>query len=205
MKMISNPLLPMLFSIAALSSTFAGPDGGDRRGIPTRDLVPRCEKHYVDRTGTKVFAWDPPGAEPRYYTVLCFDVDGAREFQRVPLHLGVGEVAFVSACGRWSFSAGGPFYKFGPGGDDTMAEETLSGLRAATGSLLMDVHYAHNSDHYVFPGAEQPVAIHGPCESVTFIAHDQLATSGVDAKGLLHVRIQTLDPLLVAEGKGFVK
>ncbi|MDR3405590.1 MAG: hypothetical protein P4L99_24050 [Chthoniobacter sp.] len=207
MKTISNHLLPMLFSIAALSTSFAGPDGGDRRGIPTRDLVPRCEKHYLDRTGTQVFSWDPIGADPRPMTVLCFDVDGARKFQRVPLHLGIGEVALVSACGTWKFSAGGRYYEFGPGGDGTMPEMTLTRRRAATGSLLMDVHFGRVSDRFVFSDQGAPIAIHGPCDSVTFIAHDQVATSGLDYKGLLHVRIQILDPVLVAEGedKGYVK
>ncbi|MEP6671767.1 MAG: hypothetical protein ABJF10_21585 [Chthoniobacter sp.] len=202
MKTISNSLLPMLFSIAALSTSFAGPDGGERGGIPTRDLAPRCEKHYIDRTGTQVFRWDPVGADPRPMTVLCFDVDGAREYQRVPLHLGFGDVALVTACGSWQFSAGGAYYKFGPEGDGTMPETTLTGLRAAAGSLLMDVHYYRYSDRFVFSGPGQPIAVHGPCESITFIAHDQLVTRGVDSKGLLHVRIQILDSLLVAAGEG---
>lgn len=207
MKSISNFLLPMLLSIAAVSTSFAGPDGAAARGIPTRDLAPRCEKHYLDRTGTQVFRWDPIGADPRPITVLCFDVDGSREFQRVPLHLGIGDVAFVSACGRWKFSAGGPFYKFGPGGDGNIPVNTLTGLHAPTGSLLMGVHYGKNRDQFVFEGDGAPITIHGPCESITFIAHDQLVTSGVESQGLLHVRIEILDPLLVAsgEGKGYVK
>ncbi|MEZ0258798.1 MAG: hypothetical protein ACAI37_26190 [Chthoniobacter sp.] len=207
MKSISNFLLPMLLSIAAVSASFAGPDGASTRGIPTRDLAPRCEKHYLDRTGTQVFRWDPIGAAPRPMTVLYFDVDGTRQFQRVPLHLGYGEVAFVSACGRWQFSAGGAFYKFGPGGDGTMPVTTLSGLHAPTGSLLMAVQYGKSRDQFVFEGDGAPIAIHGPCESVTFIAHDQLVTSGVESKGLLRVRMEILDPLLVAsgEGKGYVK
>lgn len=207
MKSISNLLLPMLLGIVSLSTAFAGSDiVVEHRGIPTRDLAPRCEKHYLDRTGTQVFRWDPIGAEPRPITVLCFDVDGSREFQRVPLHLGIGDVAFVSACGRWKFGAYGPYYKFGPGGDGTIPVNTLTGLRAPTGSLLMDVQYGKYRDHFVFEGDGAPIAIHGPCESVTFIAHDQLVTRGVAWIGYLHVKIEILDPLLVAsEGKGYVK
>jgi hypothetical protein len=208
MKTISNHLLPLLLSAAAVSTSFAGSELGETRGrIPTRDLVPVCEKHYIDRTGTQVFRWDPVGADPRPMTVLCFDVDGSRTFQRVPLHLGIGEVALVSAKGRWKFSAGGPFYKFGPGGDGVMPEWRLDGYHAATGSLLMDVHYAGHRDHFTFTYDDAPVAIHGPCDSLVFIAHDQLVTPGVDSKGLMHVRVQILDPMMVAqgEGKGYVK
>jgi len=196
----------MLFSIASLSTSFAGSDTVDVRGIPTRDLIPRSEKHYLDRTGTQVFRWDPIGAEPRPMTALCFDVDGAREFQRVPLHLGIGEVALISACGRWKFGANGPYYKFSPGGDGTIPVTTLAGRQEPTGSLLMDVKYGKYRDHFVFEGDGAPIAVHGPCESVTFIAHDQLVTRGVAWIGYLHVRIEILDSFIVAsEGKGYVK
>jgi hypothetical protein len=227
MKMISKSLLPILLSVASFSTSFAGPEGADRGGIPTRDITPSREKHYIDRTGTKVFVWDPIGADPRSITELYFDVDGAREFQRLPLHLGIGDVAFVTACGTWKFSAGGKFYSFGPGGDGSIPEWTLAGYKAATGCLLMDVHYSHYRDHYSFSGPGQPIAIHGPCDSLVFIAHDQLASAGADgkdgkevrdykeasgsleSKGVLHVRVQILDPEMVAEmskeGKGFIK
>jgi hypothetical protein len=207
MKPISNFLLPMLLGLAACSTTFAGSDNAEVRGIPAHDVMVRCEKHYIDRTGTQVFRWDPIGADPRPTTVLYFDVDGAREFQRLPLHLGMGDVALVTAAGHWKFSAGGPFYTFRPGGDGTLPERTLTGYRAATGSLLMDVHYGRYADHFVFSGDDQPIAVHGPCDSLVFIAHDQVATPGVDSKGVLHVRVQLLNSLLIAagEGKGYVK
>lgn len=206
MKTISNLLLPMLLGIASLSTSFAGSDEVSPRGIPTRELELRCEKHYLDRTGTQVFRWDPIGAAPRPITVLCFDVDGSREFQRVPLHLGIGDVAFVSARGRWKFGANGPYYKFTPGGDGTIPVNTLTGFHAPTGSLLMDVKYGPYRDHFVFEGDDAPIVVHGPCESLTFIAHDQLVTRGVAWIGYLHVKIEILDPLLVAsEGKGYVK
>lgn len=207
MKTISHHLLPLLFSLAAIATTFAGSEEVDRRGIPTRDVAVKHEKHFIDRTGTQVFAWDPIGADPRPTTILCFDVDGGREFQRLPLHLGMGDVALVTADGHWSFSTGGPYYKFRPGGDGTMPEWTLSGYRAAVGSLLMDVHFSHYTDHFVFSGDGQPLAVHGPCDFLTFIAHDQLATSGLESKGVLHVKVTILNSLLAAagEGKGYVK
>lgn len=207
MKTISYLLLPMLFSLAAISTTLAGSDEGERRGIPTREVVVKHERHFIDRTGTQVFRWDPIGADPRPTTVLCFDVDGGRAFQRLPLRLGIGDVALVTADGHWSFSAGGPYYKFRSGGDGTLPEWTLSGYRTAIGSLLMDIHFSHYRDQRVFSGDGQPLIVHGPCDSLTFIAHDQLATPGLDSKGVLHVKVTILNSLLASagEGKGYVK
>ena len=175
---------------AGVVSAWAGPAAYDAM-IPTRDVVPHCWRHFIDRRGTQVFSCDPVGAAPRDVEVVYFDVVPAREFQRVPLHLVPGEIALITATGNWET----PWnrHRTGPEGTGEFVAVPFAEPVAAPGSLIMDVHWAHHSDRYAFAGPDMPITVHGPCSSLTFISNDQLTSdefAGVQYRGALHVKVE---------------